>query len=75
MEEREASPIVTDNAALASVRVELMQGTGVVDWVTYSVSGLSASGETNLRTRGDFTAVRITVTDVAGKSATKTTGY
>jgi hypothetical protein len=51
----EVSPIVTDNAALASVRVELMQGTGVVDWVTYSVSGLSASGETNFGTRGNFT--------------------
>jgi hypothetical protein len=39
------------------------------------VSGLSASGETNFRTRGDFTAVRITVTDVAGKSATKTAKF
>jgi hypothetical protein len=64
-----------DNAALASVQVQLLNGALVLDSVTYSVSGRSASGETNLRTRGSPTDVRIIVEDAAGNSATETTSY
>ncbi len=39
----------------------------VLDTETTSVSGESASGEYNLRTRGDADAVRFTVTDIKGQ--------
>lgn len=43
----------------------------VLDTETTSVSGKSASGEHNLRTRGDADAVSLTVTDTEGREATE----
>jgi hypothetical protein len=42
----------------------------VIDSSAISVSGSSASGETELRTRGNADSVRLTVTDGKGNSAT-----
>ena len=52
---------------LASVTTELLSGDNVLDSQTSSVSGDSASGEHNLRTRSDGAdTVKITVIDVDG---------
>ena len=51
---------------LASVRSELLAGGSVVDSQISTVSGSSASGEHNLRSRGTPDTVRLTVTDVNG---------
>lgn len=53
---------------LQSVTTELLAGTSVLDVQTSAVSGSSASGEHNLRSRGTPTAVRLTVTDPAGNA-------
>ena len=66
---------VADDAALATVQVRLLNRTSLLDSVHYSVSGLSASGETNLRTRGSPTDVGIIVTDAAGNVAIGTIPY
>jgi subtilisin family serine protease len=68
----EVSWTVADDAALASVRVDLLNGDQVVDGQTIAVSGTSASGLSSLRTRGAAQAVRLTVTDAAGRQATAT---
>ncbi len=60
------------DGALHEVTTELLDGDTVVDSQTSSVSGNSASGEHELRTRGDADAVRITVTDSEGTSVTDT---
>ena len=57
---------------LESVIVEMLSGNSVVDSATINVSGSSASGETELRTRGDADSVRLTVTDSQGNSASDT---
>ncbi len=64
---------VSDNQGLASVRVELMNGSSVVVTSTTTVSGTSASGSASPRTRNSADSVRLTVTDAAGNvtSATK----
>lgn len=59
---------------LSSVTVEMLNGSSVVDAVTTSVSGSSASGSTEVITRGSADAVRLTVTDSTGKSVTETKG-
>lgn len=59
---------------LQSVRVELLNGTSVVDSQTTGVSGSSASGTTEVRTRGSADAVRLIVTDSNGNSVTATRG-
>ncbi len=66
---------VTDqDGDLQSVRVELLNGNSVVDSNTTSVSGSSASGSTEVRTRGNADSVRLTVTDQAGNSVSATRG-
>lgn len=62
---------------LATVTTELLNGSGnVLDSVTSSVSGSSASGNHSLRTRsGTPTAVRITVTDGNGNQASQQVSY
>ncbi len=60
------------DGALAQLTTDLLDGDTVVDSQTSSVSGSSASGEHNLRTRGSADSVRITVTDTAGNSVTQT---
>lgn len=59
---------VNDDTALASVTVELLNGSTVVETIRTTVSGTSASGSTSIRTRGSANTVRLTVTDAAGKS-------
>ena len=49
---------VTDDTALASVVVEALDGTIVVDTVTSTVSGTSASGVSSVRNRGPITSIR-----------------
>ena len=66
---------VTDaDGNLQSVRVELLNGSNVVDTRTTSVSGSSASGSTEVRTRGSADAVRLTVTDTDGNATSATRG-
>jgi len=64
---------VSDNQGLASVRVDLMNGSSVVVTSTTTVSGTTASGSASPRTRNKADSVRLTVTDAAGNvtSATK----
>lgn len=70
-----ASWTVTDaDGNLQSVRVELLNGSNVVDTRTTSVSGSSASGSTEVRTRGNADTVRLTVTDTAGNTTSATRG-
>lgn len=70
-----ASWTVTDaDGNLQSVRVELLNGSNVVDTRTTSVSGSSASGSTEVRTRGSADTVRLTVTDTAGNTTSATRG-
>ena len=57
---------------LASVKIELISGSSVVDSVTTSVSGSSASGLTELKNRGTISAVKVTVTDSEGNTTTQT---
>ena len=55
---------------LASVTSELLDSSGnVLDEATTGVSGSSASGQHELRTRSSVATVRITVTDAAGNTA------
>lgn len=66
---------VTDaDGNLSQVRVELLNGTSVMDTRTVSVSGNSASGSTEVRTRGSANGVRLTVTDTSGNSTSATRG-
>lgn len=56
---------------LDTVVVEMLDGNSVVDSETINVSGSSASGETELRTRGSADSVRLTVTDENGNSTSE----
>ncbi|TVR17180.1 MAG: S8 family peptidase [Balneolaceae bacterium] len=60
---------------LSSVKVDLMNNTSVLDSGTSNVSGSSASGTTDLRTRNTATGVRVTVTDSNGNSAVRTVNF
>lgn len=61
---------VRDDQALASVTVEILASNGsVLDSVTTAVSGTTASGSFDLRSRTDFAEARITVLDAAGNRA------
>jgi len=61
---------------LASVTSELLDGNGtVLDSATSSVSGASASGQHDLRTRSNPASVRLTVTDAEGNSVSETQAY
>jgi len=57
---------------LANVKVELLSGTNVLDSASYNVSGGTASGTTELRTRSNSDSVRLTVTDSKGNTASET---
>ncbi|TVR28318.1 MAG: S8 family peptidase [Balneolaceae bacterium] len=63
-----------EDGDLDTVLLEMLDGTSVVDSVTINVSGSSASGDTELRTRGSADSVRLTVTDEAGNSTTASEG-
>lgn len=57
---------------LSSVKVELLNGSRVVDSITNSVNGTSGSGLNELRNRGSVSAVMVTVTDSNGNTTTQT---
>lgn len=57
---------------LETVTVELLDGTSTVDSITNGVSGSSASGETEVRTRGNANSIKVTVTDINGNSISET---
>jgi subtilisin family serine protease len=61
-----------EDGDLDTVIIEMLDGSSVVDSATISVSGSSASGETELRTRDSADSVRLTVTDKNGNSASET---
>ena len=64
-----------DDGALDSVTSELLAGENVLDSETTNVSGSSASGEHELRTRDDPDSVRLTVTDEAGNETSEMKDY
>ena len=66
---------VADETALASVVVEALDGNEVVNTVTTSVSGTSASGVSSVRNRGPITSIRLTVVDAAGNEASATRSF
>ncbi|MCA1806715.1 MAG: PKD domain-containing protein [Actinobacteria bacterium] len=69
----ETSWAVSDeDGDLDTVVIEMLDGTTVVDSATIGVSGSSASGDTEVRTRGSADSVRITVTDGNGNSVSDT---
>ncbi|WP_331235125.1 S8 family serine peptidase [Natronorarus salvus] len=66
---------VSDDGALEEVTSELLDGGELLDSETSSVSGESASGEHELRTRDTPDSVRLTVTDEAGNEESETQDY
>ena len=68
--------VADDDGDLASVKLELLSGTSVLDSATISVSGSSASGNNELRVRNTTPdLVRITVTDSKENSVSETKAY
>ena len=61
-----------EDGDLDTVIVEMLDGDSTVDSATINVSGSSASGETELRTRGSADSVRLTVTDSKDNSTSET---
>ena len=59
-----------DNGNLDTVTTELLDGGSIVAEETSNVSGESASGEHEVRTRGDADEVRLVVTDTEGETTT-----
>ena len=62
--------VADDDGNLDTVVTELLDGGSVVDSASSSVSGDSAAGEHELRTRGDADEVRMTVSDTDGNETT-----
>ena len=63
------------NADLTTVRLELLSGTTVLESAIISVSGSTASGSTELKSRTQPDGVKIIVTDSKGNSVNETTPY
>jgi subtilisin family serine protease len=63
------------NGDLSSVRLELLSGTTVLESANISVSGSTASGSNELKSRTQPDAVKIIVTDSKGLTATETLPY
>ncbi|MDR5672017.1 Subtilisin-like serine protease [Halalkaliarchaeum sp. AArc-CO] len=64
-----------DDGNLESVTTELLEGGSVVAEETSTVSGSSASGEHEVRTRGDADEVRLVVTDEEGETTSATENF
>jgi len=64
-----------EDGDLASVVIQLLSGNSILDSVTINVSGSSASGENELRSRSNPDSVRLTVTDEKGNETVKTKVY
>lgn len=63
---------VSDDSALSSVIIEMLADNGsVLDAVSTPVTGVSASGTFDLRSRSNYATVRITVADAAGNQTTR----
>jgi len=60
---------------LSTVRLEILNGTTVLEGVNISVSGSSASGSNQLRSRTTPTDVKIIVTDAYGNTVSQTNPY
>lgn len=72
----EVSWAVSDeDGDLSQVKIELLSGINVLDTVTLNVSGGSASGNNELRSRTNPDSVRLTVTDSKSYSVTQTKSY
>jgi subtilisin family serine protease len=65
---------VADAQGLASIRLELLSGTTLVNTETLTLSGNEASGLTELRFRGAANGVRLTVWDVDGRATSAVRG-
>jgi PKD repeat protein len=63
------------NGDLSTVRLELLSGTNVLESANISVSGSTASGSTELKSRTQPDAVKIIVTDSKGNSVNETKSY
>jgi hypothetical protein len=61
-----------EDGDLDSILIEMLDGNDVVDSSAISVSGSSASGQTELRTRDNADSVRLTVTDAKGNEIFET---
>ena len=64
-----------EDGDLSQVKIELLSGINVLDTVTLNVSGGSASGNNELRSRTNPDSVRLTVTDSKSYSVTQTKSY
>ncbi|MFP8888234.1 S8 family peptidase [Natrialbaceae archaeon A-CW2] len=64
-----------EDGDLASVTTELLDGSSVLDSDSSGVSGSSASGEHEVRTRDNPDGVRLTVVDEAGNETSETQDY
>ncbi|CAN5176421.1 hypothetical protein BH23BAC3_BH23BAC3_00630 [soil metagenome] len=67
--------VIDEDGDLSSVTIELLNGDSVLDSASVNVSGSSASGETELRSRSNPDSVRLTVTDEAGNTFSDTRPY
>ncbi|MBW6499070.1 MAG: S8 family serine peptidase [Bacteroidales bacterium] len=63
------------NGDLSTVRLELLSGTTVLESANISVSGSTASGSNELKSRTQPDAVKIIVTDSKGNSVNETKPY
>jgi PKD repeat protein len=63
------------NGDLSTVRLELLSGSTVLESANISVSGSTASGSTELKSRTQPDAVKIIVTDSKGNSVNETKSY
>lgn len=63
------------NGDLSSVRLDLLSGTNVLESANISVSGGTASGSNELKSRTQPDAVKIIVTDSKGNSVSETLPY
>lgn len=64
-----------EDGDLSSVVIELLGNNSVLDNATINVSGSSASGENELRSRSEPDSVRLTVTDENGNETSETQNY
>lgn len=64
-----------EDGDLSQVIIELLNGSSVLDSVTLNVSGSSASGNNELRSRTNPTDVKLTVTDSKGNTVTQIKPY
>ncbi|MCH8558549.1 MAG: S8 family peptidase [Balneolia bacterium] len=67
--------VADEDGDLATVSVQLLGGSNVLDSANFNVGGSSASGSASLRSRSNPDSVRVTVTDSNGNSVSQTVAY